>query len=157
MSKLTDCFLIENGVSVPVYDANPTGPTFIATRYGVSRAKETSLVRVPLFPFTDVEVEDRCAILLLEAAKYGGWANVSPYDLTTEIMFTNRGLVMYRVLSSADHHLIPPNRRIAVAEPEYVGRIVVSGNHRGVALLNPLGVIGCKKMPRTAFEVVLAD
>lgn len=158
MSKITDCFLLDNteGAYLAVYDADKYHQTYLATRYGYSSQTGSDLVKVPLHPFTDVEVHDRCVLLLLEAAKAAGWRRKNAYE-DAEDEFMRRDLRFHNMLSSADHHLIPQGQRIAVAEPEYLGRIVVSGNQRGVVLFNAAAVIGYKGRGRTAFEHVLDD
>ncbi len=158
MSSITDCFLIDNTSAGPacVYDADRNVSTFFATRYGVSSQTGKGGINVPLFPFSDVEVEDRCVLLLLEAVRASGWASRSAYE-KAEQDFARRELPLQRIISSADHHLIPPGHRIAVAEAEYIGRIVVANGQRGVVLFNPDGVIGYKGRGRTSYEHVLGD
>lgn len=155
MSRVTDCFLLDPiGGSMALYDAE-SSPTYVATRYGVEQ-RQTDRVQIPLFEFTDVEVHDRCMILLLEAIKESGWLPRRAFE-DADRVFAQRGLHTFCVLTSADHHLIPPGRRIAVAEPEYVGRIVdASGQRgRGVVLFNPQTVLGYKDPGRTSYEHLL--
>ena len=157
MSKLSECFLLDNtgGIALPLYDGNLNGRTYWATRYGVSSHDKNRYVNVPLFPFTDIEVDDRCVLLLLAAVNDNGWQNMNPHVDADEAL-QKRNLRLHRVLTSADHHLIPLGHRIAVAEPEHLGRLVESNGQRGVTLFTPEGVVGCKKKDRTAYEVILA-
>jgi hypothetical protein len=159
MRRLSDCFLRDDlSGMLAVYDANKDGSTFLASKYGFTRHDNLSVVRVPLFPFTDVELEDRCALLILEAAKTSGWKRKSAF-VDAEDEFAKRDYELSCVLTSADHHLIPSGRRIAVAHPEYIGRIVISGagNQRGVVLWGTEAIVGYMGGARTSYEHVLAD
>lgn len=156
--KISDCFLIDNSAgSANLYDADETVTTYFATRYGVSSQTKGRYVNVPIFPFADVEVEDRCVALLLEAIKETGWARRSPFE-NADDDFAKRDLRLQYVFSSSDHHLIPTGYRIAVAEPEQLGRIVLAGNnHRGIVLFNPAAVIGYSGRGKSSYECVLAE
>lgn len=158
MTSLIECFQVDNstGSSVNVYEADPQRPTYYATRYGTSSWTGLRNVNVPLFHFSDVEVTDRCVLLLLEAAKDAGWRTRNPFE-EAEDDFLRRDLRLQYVLSSSDHRLIPPGHRIAVAEPEQLGRIVVSNQQRGVVLFNPDAVIGYNYRGRSSYERVLGD
>lgn len=156
--SVAQCFQIDNstGSSVNVYDVDRKGRTYLATRYGTSSQTGLTNINVPLYPFSDVEVEDRCVLLLLEAVKDAGWARRNAYE-AAEVDFNKRDLRLRYVLSSSDHRLIPPGHRIAVAEAEYLGRIVVSGTQRGVVLFNPEAVIGYQYRGKSSYECVLSD
>jgi hypothetical protein len=174
MSKITDCFLIDNstGIACNIYEIDPNRTAWHATRYGTAKYDHSSgrdrlaladkfprahrNVRVPMFPFSDVEVEDRCVLLLLDAAQAGGWRHKRVYEYA-EWDLRKQDLRLHSVLSSADHHLIPPGLRIAVAEPEHVGRIVASGDQRGILLFDSAGVIGYTGRGLTAYEHVMSD
>jgi hypothetical protein len=158
MSKITDCFMVDNteGAYLAVYEAEREVHTYYATRFGVQSQRGKACVRVPLYDFTPVELEDRCVLLLLEAAKAGDWQNRSAYE-EADWDFQKRNLPCCRILTSSDHHLIPLGCRIAVSDPEAVGRVVESGSQRGVVLFNPKAVIGYRYVGKTSFEVVNAD
>jgi hypothetical protein len=158
MSKITDCFLKDNtsGAYIAVYDAAEDGPTYFASRHGISSQTGSPRISVPFFPFTDVEVEDRCVLLLLQAIKGVGPRLANPYE-DAEWEFKKRDHKLHRVITSSDHHLIPQGMRIAVAEPEQVGNIIVSDLQRGVVLFNRDAVIGYKWQGVTAYQRVLSD
>lgn len=103
MSKATDCFQIDNteGSYLAVYDAAREQRTYFATRWGVSSQVGKSAIRVPLFEFTDVEIHDRCVLLLLEAANNLGWRRKRAYE-DAEMEFERRGYRMMTMLSSSD-------------------------------------------------------
>ncbi len=158
LMKIRHTFLVDNtrGACLPVYEAQRDVRTLYATRYGFSSQKGKSSICVPLFPFTDVEVEDRIIILLLEAVREAGW-NARNVYADAEDDFAKRDMSLRTILTSADHHLIPAGRMLALAYPEHLGYIVVSGDQRGVVLFNPTAVIGYKTRGRTAYEHVLSD
>jgi hypothetical protein len=157
MSKITDCFIHENTTSTfALYDAYKDQPSFFATRYGSDITIGHQHVSVPFFPFSDVEINDRCVLLLLEAVRANGWKGRSAYE-DAEDDFRKLDHRLFRVITSADHHLIPPGYRIACAEPEQVGRIVTAGGQTGIVLFDAQTVIGYKGRGRTAFEFVEAD
>ena len=157
--KLIDCFLQDDlRGAMPLYDHDPKMRAYFATDTGIgSQPPGKKHVIVPLFPFTDEELEDRAALLLLEAVKDWGWRyNKLPY-IHAQATFPQRDLELYKVLSSSDSPRFRKGWRLAVAYPEFVGKVCYSGEKRGIALFNPDAVIGYKGRGPTAWKSVLDD
>ncbi len=143
--SVLECFLTDDITSVgcaPIYDCESQKPILFATPAGIGQiTTPRSGVEVPLFFIDDADLEGYAAEILVRAAvsnRKNQVFNMSDVRRT----FEKRDLDFGQAFSRKDYQSIPKGLHIAVSVPEYLGRLVISGGRRGLALLNFSSVIG---------------
>jgi hypothetical protein len=142
--------------ALPVYNLEK-GRVSFATDYGVSSrtVKKDERFAIPLYQFSDAEIEDRIVLLLLDSIRISGWRRNAPdpkHDFEDV-----RDLNYHITLSSSDHRIIPESHYIAVAEPEFLGRVIThpKTGQRGAFLFNHRAVIGFRISKQPWYSVLM--
>ena len=144
--SILECFSLDDITNIgakPVYDRDKDQPVVFATSTGVAHMNPSGFgtFEVPLFLFNEKGAENLAAQLLVCAALcHRKKTHFGIHDARRTL--GNRDLFFSRLLTFKDHKAIPQDMSIAVAEPEFLGKYVIEGSLRGLAILNIKAVVG---------------